>query len=300
MISHYYLCSFPPTILTEPASRCSWQPDITAPGVSILAAFSGLAGPTGLPFDERRVLFNAESGTSMSCPHIAGVAGLLKALHPSWSPAAIKSAIMTTARVRDNTREPMSNSSFLRATPFGYGAGHVQPNRAADPGLIYDADATDYLGFLCALGYKSSTIAAFTAGDGGGGANYTCPARAARPENLNYPSVAVPHLSPTGAARTVTRRVRNVGAGAAAYDAKVREPRGVAVDVRPRRLEFAAVGEEKEFTVTFRARKGSFLPGEYVFGRLVWSDGDGGHRVRSPLVARVVDSKKKKKPLSIA
>ncbi|KAJ1290126.1 hypothetical protein BS78_02G218800 [Paspalum vaginatum] len=276
------------------------KPDITAPGVSILAAFSGLAGPTGLAFDERRVLFNAESGTSMSCPHVAGIAGLLKAIHPDWSPAAIKSAIMTTARVQDNTRKAMSNSSFLRATPFGYGAGHVRPSRAADPGLVYDADATDYLGFLCALGYNSSAIATFTAGDGR--APHACPARAPRPEDLNYPSVAVPHLSPTGAARTVTRRVRNVGAGPAAYDARVQAPRGVAVDVRPRRLEFDAAGEEKQFTVTFRARAGLFLPGEYVFGRLVWSDGDGGHRVRSPLVVRVVDSKKKKKqpPLSIA
>ncbi|PUZ71199.1 hypothetical protein GQ55_2G295300 [Panicum hallii var. hallii] len=278
------------------------KPDITAPGVSILAAFTGLAGPTGLAFDERRVLFNAESGTSMSCPHVAGIAGLLKALHPDWSPAAIKSAIMTTARVQDNMRRPMSNSSFLRATPFGYGAGHVQPNRAADPGLVYDAGATDYLGFLCALGYNSSVIATFMAGDDGGRqAQYACPATAPRPEDLNYPSVAVPHLSATGAAHAVTRRVRNVGAGAAAYDARVHEPRGVAVDVRPRRLEFAAPGEEKQFTVTFRAKAGFFLPGEYVFGRLIWSDGAGRHRVRSPLVVRVVDSKKKKKkPLSIA
>nr|CAB3457372.1 unnamed protein product [Digitaria exilis] len=265
---------------------------------SILAAFTGLAGPTGLAFDERRVLFNAESGTSMSCPHVAGIAGLLKALHPDWSPAAIKSAIMTTARVQDNMRKPMSNSSFLRATPFGYGAGHVQPNRAADPGLVYDANATDYLGFLCSLGYNSSVIATFMAG--ASDASYACPAQAPKPEDLNYPSVAVPHLSPTGAARTVTRRVRNVGAGAAAYDARVHEPRGVAVEVAPRRLEFAAAGEEKQFTVTFRARRGYFLPGEYVFGRLLWSDGDGGHRVRSPLVVRVIDSNKKKKPLSVA
>ncbi|CAN6167380.1 unnamed protein product [Urochloa humidicola] len=277
------------------------KPDITAPGVSILAAFTGLAGPTGLAFDDRRVLFNAESGTSMSCPHVAGVAALLKALHPDWSPAAIKSAIMTTARVQDNTRKPMSNSSFLRATPFGYGAGHVRPNRAADPGLVYDAGAADYLAFLCALGYNSSSIAAFA-----GGAHASCQAGAAppRPEDLNYPSIAVPHLSPTGAARTVTRRVRNVGTSAggaaAVYEARVRAPRGVAVEVRPARLEFAAAGEEKEFAVTFRAREGMFLPGEYVFGRLVWSDGAGGHRVRSPLVVRVGDNNKKKKPLSVA
>ncbi|XP_015696638.2 subtilisin-like protease SBT5.3 [Oryza brachyantha] len=270
------------------------KPDITAPGVSILAAFTGLAGPTGLAFDSRRVLFNSESGTSMSCPHVAGVAGLLRALHPEWSPAAVKSAIMTTARVQDNMRRPMSNSSFLRATPFSYGAGHVRPSRAADPGLVYDMNATDYLGFLCALGYNSSVIATFMAGDGHPYA--ACPARPPRPEDLNYPSLTLPHLPPSGGGRTVTRRVRNVGAAPATYEATVVEPHGVLVAVRPSRLEFAAVGEELEFAVTFRAKEGSFLAGEYVFGRLVWSDGAGGrHRVRSPLVARVVDKKKKSK-----
>ncbi|KAB8111014.1 hypothetical protein EE612_048543 [Oryza sativa] len=270
------------------------KPDITAPGVSILAAFTGQAGPTGLAFDSRRVLFNAESGTSMSCPHVAGVAGLLKALHPDWSPAAIKSAIMTTARVKDNMRRPMSNSSFLRATPFSYGAGHVQPGRAADPGLVYDMNDTDYLGFLCALGYNSSVIATFMASGSGAQPPYACPP-ARRPEDLNYPSFALPHLSPSGAARTVTRRVRNVGAAPAAYVASVAEPRGVSVAVRPRRLEFTAAGEELEFAVTFRAKKGSFLAGEYEFGRLVWSDAAAGgrHRVRSPLVVRVVDKKGK-------
>ncbi|KAM0908673.1 hypothetical protein ACQ4PT_015298 [Festuca glaucescens] len=271
------------------------KPDITAPGVSILAAFTGLAGPTGLAFDSRRVLFNSESGTSMSCPHVAGIAGLLKALHPDWSPAAIKSAIMTTARVRDNTKQPMRNSSFLPATPFGYGAGHVQPNRAADPGLVYDMGAADYLRFLCALGYNSSVIGTFMGGqpDDSDRQNttplYACPAMPPKVEDLNYPSVAVPHVSPSGEPRTVTRRVRNVGAAPAVYDVRVHEPRGVSVSVRPSRLEFAAAGEEKEFAVTFRAKEGSFLPGEYVFGRMVWADGAGRHRVRSPLVARVAD-----------
>ena len=282
------------------------QPDITAPGVSILAAFTGLAGPTGLAFDSRRVLFNSESGTSMSCPHIAGVAGLLKALHPDWSPAAIKSAIMTTARVRDNMKRPMRNSSFLRATPFGYGAGHVQPNRAADPGLVYDMGAADYLHFLCAVGYNSSVIDTFMDGqqpedDHGRRSTYACPATPPKVEDLNYPSVAVPHVSPSGAPHTVTRRVRNVGAAPAAYDVRVDEPRGVSVTVRPSRLEFAAAGEEKEFAVTFRAKKGSFLPGEYVFGRMVWSDGAGRHRVRSPVVARVAaDHRTNKTSVSVA
>lgn len=75
------------------------QPDITAPGVSVIAAYSKAASPTGLVFDKRRVSFNSVSGTSMSCPHVSGVVGLLRTLHPDWSPAAIKSAIMTTGNV---------------------------------------------------------------------------------------------------------------------------------------------------------------------------------------------------------
>lgn len=74
------------------------QPDITAPGVSILAAYTGVQGPADSELDNRRVKFNTMTGTSMSCPHVAGVVGLLKSLHPTWSPAAIKSAIMTSGR----------------------------------------------------------------------------------------------------------------------------------------------------------------------------------------------------------
>lgn len=73
-----------------------FQPDITAPGVNIIAAYSEGTSPTGEDFDKRTAAFNIDSGTSMSCPHISGVVGLLKTLYPKWSPAAIRSAIMTT------------------------------------------------------------------------------------------------------------------------------------------------------------------------------------------------------------
>lgn len=72
------------------------QPDITAPGVNIIGAYSEAVSPTGEPFDKRRIPFNIDSGTSMSCPHVSGVVGLLKTLYPTWSTAAIRSAIMTT------------------------------------------------------------------------------------------------------------------------------------------------------------------------------------------------------------
>ena len=60
--------------------------------------------------------------------------------------------------MQDNTRKPMSNSSFLRAPPFAYGAGHVQPNRAADPGLVYDIEPADYVTHLCTLGYTQREV----------------------------------------------------------------------------------------------------------------------------------------------
>nr|CAD1826634.1 unnamed protein product [Ananas comosus var. bracteatus] len=251
------------------------KPDITAPGVSILAAYTGASGPTGLAFDDRRVLFNSESGTSMSCPHVSGIAGLLKALHPEWSPSAIKSAIMTTSRIQDNLKEPMKNSSFLKATPFSYGSGHVQPNRAMDPGLVYDLSANDYLNFLCSLGYNSTQIATFSVEP------YTCPSKPAKLEDLNYPSISIPNLA---GEITITRTVRNVGTPGT-YSVRVEEPRGVSVLVEPTSLKFDKVDEEKKFKVIFKAKERN-LRGEYVFGRIIWSDGK--HFVRSPIVVKTV------------
>ncbi|CAK7323854.1 unnamed protein product [Dovyalis caffra] len=72
------------------------KPDITAPGVDVIAAYTEAIGPSEEPFDTRRTPYITMSGTSMSCPHVTGIVGLVKALHPDWSPAAVKSAIMTT------------------------------------------------------------------------------------------------------------------------------------------------------------------------------------------------------------
>nr|XP_009396094.1 PREDICTED: subtilisin-like protease SBT5.3 [Musa acuminata subsp. malaccensis] len=249
------------------------KPDITAPGVSVIAAYSAAVGPTNLDFDTRRVAFNSVSGTSMSCPHVSGIAGLLKTLHPDWSPAAIKSAIMTTARTRDNMEEPVLNSSFVKATSFAYGSGHVRPNRAMDPGLVYDLTTNDYLDFLCALGYNSTQLAMFSKEEA-----YSCPPTPLRIEDLNYPSITVPELSVSA---TVTRVVKNVGSPGT-YVARVIEPSGVAVAVNPARLVFEKVGEEKKFEVTMKAKDRKSWNSDYVFGALIWSDGK--HYVRTPLV----------------
>ncbi|GER29219.1 subtilisin-like serine endopeptidase family protein [Striga asiatica] len=173
------------------------KPDITAPGVSIIAAYTGAVGPTGQDFDKRRVPFNSISGTSMSFPHVAGVVSLLKKLYPKWSPAAIKSAIMTTASTIDNTWNPITNNSNAKATPFNYGGGHIDPNRVMDPGLIYDLQTTDYLNLLCALGYNQTQIKLFWK------KSITCRKPNIRLIDFNYPSLTVPFFN---GPVTVTRK----------------------------------------------------------------------------------------------
>ncbi|GLT94259.1 hypothetical protein SLE2022_120110 [Rubroshorea leprosula] len=248
------------------------KPDITAPGVSVIAAYTGVVGPTNQDFDKRRVQFNSVSGTSMSCPHVSGIAGLLKTLYPHWSPSAIKSAIMTTATTMDNLKERILNASNVEATPFSYGAGHVLPNLAMNPGLVYDLLENDYLNFLCALGYKETQVLLFSEKP------YKCP-KPISLANFNYPSITVSNLSDS---ITVTRTVKNVGSPGT-YTVRVNQPTGVSVFVKPKRLKFKKVGEEKTFSVTLKIKETGAAK-DYVFGKLEWSD--NRHHVRSPIVVK--------------
>lgn len=148
----------------------------------------------------------------------------------------------------------------------------MNPNSAADPGLVYDLTVIDYLNFLCAHGYNATLLQAFSDGP------YTCPNQASFAD-FNYPSITVPNLN---GPITITRRVKNVGAPGT-YKASVRAPANVSVLVEPSGLTFAKIGEEKTFKVTFKPVV-SGLPKDYVFGQLTWSD--GRHKVRSPLVVK--------------
>jgi len=263
------------------------KPDIIAPGVNILAAWTGRAGPTGLAADTRRVGFNIISGTSMSCPHVSGLAALLRSAHPEWSPAAVRSALMTTAYATySGGGSPLLDAATgAAATPFDYGAGHVDPARAADPGLVYDLGARDYVDFLCALKYSPNMIAVVARSrDLGCAENKTYSVG-----GLNYPSFSVPFSTADGdggessAATTVThtRTLTSVG-GAGTYKVSTSvsgAARGVAVVVEPAVLAFASAGEKKSYTVRFTSR--SQPSGTAGFGRLVWSDGK--HSVASPI-----------------
>ncbi|KAJ9176734.1 hypothetical protein P3X46_012016 [Hevea brasiliensis] len=250
------------------------KPDITAPGVSIIAAYTEAEGPTNEDFDTRRVLFNSVSGTSMSCPHVSGIAGLLRTLRPTWSPAAIKSAIMTTAMTQDNNREPILNAFYTKATPFSYGAGHIRANQAMDPGLVYDLSVYDHLNFLCAMGYNATQILSFSE------TPYRCPSKAINLANFNYHSITIPKFNRTV---TVTRRVKNVGSSPSTYKARIIKPTGFSISVEPEVLKFNKVGEEKSFRVTLKSKQSSARK-DYVFGELIWSDNQ--HYVRSPIVVK--------------
>ncbi|RVW40400.1 Subtilisin-like protease SBT1.7 [Vitis vinifera] len=259
------------------------KPDIIAPGVNILAGWTGAAGPTGLQVDTRKVSFNIISGTSMSCPHVSGLAALLKAAHPEWSPAAIKSALMTTAYHTYKGGETIQDvATGSPATPFDYGAGHVNPVSALDPGLVYDATVDDYLSFFCALNYRQDEIKRFTNRD------FTCDMnKKYSVEDLNYPSFAVPLQTASGKGGgsgelTVvkyTRTLTNVGTPATYKVSVSSQISSVKISVEPESLTFSEPNEKKSYTVTFTAS--SMPSGMTGFAHLEWSDGK--HIVGSPV-----------------
>ncbi|OAY64072.1 Subtilisin-like protease SBT1.7 [Ananas comosus] len=264
------------------------KPDVIGPGLNILAAW-----PTETPLthdgeglDPRRVEFNIISGTSMSCPHLAGIAALLRQTNPRWSPAMIRSAIMTTAATLDNRLRPIAaceNSSA--ATPLAIGAGLVRPQAARDPGLVYDAGEEDYVRFLqCALNYSSEELVKFSAAAAVGPER--CGSQAG---DLNYPSFAVVFGSGAGGAvRAATRTVTKVSEGAESYAVRIVNPRPdkVAVAVEPQRLEFAGgEWEERSYSVEFGSRLVDPDPEERKrreFGYIIWEN--EVHQVTSPVV----------------
>lgn len=252
------------------------KPDMIAPGVNIIAGWSGAVGPTGLATDNRRVGFNIISGTSMSCPHVSGLAALIKAVHPDWSPAAIRSALMTTAyTVYKNGEQIQDIATGKPSTPFDHGAGHVDPVSALNPGLVYDATADDYLGFLCSLNYTSSQINALAR------RNFTCDAsKKYSVGDLNYPSFAVAFDSMSGSKMVkYTRSLTNVDSPGT-YKVSIKsETQSVKISVEPASLSFTKLNEKKSYTVTFSS--GSMPASRKSFARLEWSDGK--HIVGSPV-----------------
>ncbi|XP_020085470.1 subtilisin-like protease SBT1.3 [Ananas comosus] len=251
------------------------KPDVVAPGVNILAAWSGAASPSSLATDRRRVGFNILSGTSMSCPHVGGVAALIKAAHPEWSPAAVKSALMTTAYVHDNTFRPLTDAATGGpSTPYDHGAGHIRPLKALDPGLVYDITPDDYFEFLCTQKLSPLQLKVFTKSS-----NRTCRHTLASAGDLNYPAISAVFTEQPASALSLHRTVTNVGPPASTYRVKVTPFKGADVIVEPKALHFTSQKQRLTYRVSFRTKSPQSAP---EFGALTWTD--GVHSVRSAVV----------------
>ena len=233
------------------------KPDVIAPGQDIVAAVAP-PGNGGLNF-------NIYSGTSMSSPHVAGLAALLKDLHPGWTPMMVKSALMTSAS--DVLDGPDTDPAVI----FSQGAGHVQPNSAADPGLVYNAGWNDWLAFLCGT---TSAVGPTTC-DALKAAHYSFDA-----SDYNGASIAIGDLA---GVQTVTRKVTNVDSAAATYTASYTGMAGFDVALTPASLTLDP-GQTQSFTVTFTRTTADL--NVYTGGQLTWTD--GSHAVRSPLVVKPV------------
>ncbi|KAJ1288112.1 hypothetical protein BS78_02G065000 [Paspalum vaginatum] len=260
------------------------KPDLSAPGIDIMASWSLHSPPSDDPDDKRRAQYIFETGTSMACPHASGAAAYVKSFHRDWSPAMIMSALITTAT-------PMNTPGNADTNDLKYGAGQLSPAKARDPGLVYDASEGDYVAMLCTQGYNATQLALIIGSNATACAAGNGSTTAGSAGDLNYPSMAA--LVEPGKNFTVAfpRTVTNVGDDAGAvYDVEIISGAGgaaedrLAVAVTPARLEFSAQNPKASFTVTVSGVVAE--AGQVVSAAVVWSDKE--HRVRSPVVVYTV------------
>ncbi|KEH34337.1 subtilisin-like serine protease [Medicago truncatula] len=245
------------------------KPDIAAPGVNIVAA--GTSSP-----------YSMKTGTSMSCPHVSGLAGSIKSRNPTWSASAIRSAIMTSATQINNMKGPIATDLGLIATPYDYGAGGITTTEPLQPGLVYETSTIDYLNFLCYIGYNTTTIKVIskTVPD-----SFNCPKDSTRDHisNINYPSIAISNFGGKGSVN-VSRIVTNVGEEEEiVYSAVVNAPSGVKVQLIPEKLQFTKRSKKQSYQVIFSSNLTSLK--EDLFGFITWRSGK--YSVRSPFVLTV-------------
>ncbi|KAJ8900150.1 hypothetical protein K2173_024790 [Erythroxylum novogranatense] len=255
----------------NPGTERILKPDIAAPGIDILASYTPLRSLTGRKGDTQYSKFSLMSGTSMACPHVAGAAAYVKSFHPNWTPAAIKSAILTTAK-------RLSRRSITEGE-FAYGAGQLNPTKARNPGLVYDMDAMSYIQFLCHEGYPSSSLSVLV-----GSKSINCSSFPAvhGVDALNYPTMQLSikkDQNPT--VGVFTRTVTNVGTSSSVYNATIKAPKGVEITVTPMTLSFSRAYQKQSFKVNVKIGSMSSTP-QILSGSLTWQS--SRYTVRSPIV----------------
>ncbi|ACV05620.1 cell wall-binding repeat-containing protein [Kytococcus sedentarius] len=229
------------------------KPDVSAPGVGVLAAY---ATP-----ERGADAFGYSSGTSMSSPHIAGLAALVKQANPEWSPMAVKSALMTT------TRDHMSAASN---DPFATGAGFVEPRRMLSPGLVYDAGEQDWWDFLAGQGVTR-----------GGKPVSENPIDAS---DLNQASIALGQLL---GQQTITRTITNTTDATATWTGTIAGLEGVKATLSQSTVTLDP-GESADVEITFVDE--TLAKDAWTKGTLTWTAA-GQNDVRSPIAVRAGDLK---------
>ncbi|KAJ8767979.1 hypothetical protein K2173_020919 [Erythroxylum novogranatense] len=233
--------------------RIMFFPDITGPGVSILATWSPLAIDSA---GGRSIDYNIVSGTSMSCPHAATI---IKSYEPSWNNT-----------LKSITRDPNGTIS----TPFDYDSGHIKPKAAVNPGLVYDYNLDNLINFLCSTGANPEQLKNLT-----GQLTY-CQKPVVQSYDFNYPSIDISNMQ---GSVSVHRTVKYYGEGPSFFVASIDYPDGVLVKVTPAMLKFARTDVKMSFRIDFTPQKTS--NGDFVFGALTWNN--GVQRVRSPIALNV-------------
>ncbi|KAL3642149.1 hypothetical protein CASFOL_012964 [Castilleja foliolosa] len=255
------------------------KPDIIGPGVNIVGAWHESMGDNIV---SKAAAFNLKTGTSFSCPHLSGVAALVKSSHPDWSPAMIKSAIMTTATQVNLNKDPILDERHLPADIFAVGAGHVNPSSAMDPGLVYDIPSRDYISYLCSLYDEQKVEVIVREKVNCKGSEHQGITREAE---LNYPSLAV-HLVGMSSNVTYSRTLTNVGRPKSRYHVEIEGfQSGIEIKVEPQVLVFTEVNQKMTYKVNlirmmdFMSPNGSDY--SYDQGSISWVSTK--YRVRIPV-----------------
>lgn len=217
----------------DPTNLNVIKPDVTAPGVAIWAAFSSHSGPPGT------AEYNIIQGTSMSSPHAAGAAALVRAARPTWTPDQVKSALMSTAfttpRGGRETVPVTKEDHTTPADPFDVGGGRIDVARAVRAGLVLNETVANYQAANPALGGDAKT--------------------------LNLASLANPNC---GASCVWTRTVTSAASARVSWSATATAPAGATITVSPATFTLDP-GQSQTITVT-ATTSSTLAPGAWHFG----------------------------------